>query len=121
MGSRYENKACGLNMSEESLNEYYGSENNIAEIYTEALLTHYYTTIGFFFEEGQLLGDAFKIQNIPTIINNGRYDMVCPTVTAYKLHQKLPLSKLIIVEEAGHLASEAPIEKELLKAIRDFE
>jgi pimeloyl-ACP methyl ester carboxylesterase len=47
--------------------------------------------------------------------------MVYPPVTTFKLHQNLPLSKLIIVEEAGHLASEAPIEKELLKAMRDFE
>jgi len=121
MGSRYEYKVCGLNMSEESLNEYYGSEDNMAEIYTEALLTYYYTSIGFFFEEGRLLRDVYKIQKIPAIIINGRYDMVCPPVTAFKLHQKLPLSKLIIVEEAGHLASEKPIEKELLKAMRDFE
>lgn len=65
--------------------------------------------------------DAFKIQNIPAIIINGRYDMICPPVTAFKLHRRLPLSKLIIVEEAGHLASEKPIEKELLRAMREFE
>ena len=101
--SRYEYKACGLNMSEESLNEYYGSEDNMAEIYTEALLTSYYSSNGCFFEEGQLLRDVYKIQNIPAIIINGRYDMVCPPVTAYKLHKNLPLSRLIIAEEAGHL------------------
>ena len=119
--SRYEYKACGLNISEESLNEYYGSEDNMAEIYTEALLTHYYASNKCFLEEGQLLRDVHKIQNIPSIIINGRYDMVCPPVTANKLHKNLPLSRLIIVEEAGHLMSEKPIEKELLKAMRDFE
>jgi proline iminopeptidase len=121
IASRYEYKVCGLNISEESLDGYYGSEDNMAEIYTSTLIEYYYANNGCFFEEGQLLRDAFKIQNIPTIIINGRYDMVCPPVTAYKLHKSLPASKLIIVEEAGHLASEKPIEKELLKAMRDFE
>jgi pimeloyl-ACP methyl ester carboxylesterase len=47
--------------------------------------------------------------------------MVCPPFAAYQLHKNLPGSKLIIVEEAGHLASEKPIERELLKAMLDFE
>jgi len=121
IASRYEYKACGLNMSEESLNEYYGSEDNMAEIYTSTLIEYYYASNGCFFEEGQLMTDIYKIQNIPAIIINGRYDMVCPPVTAYKLHKNLPLSRLIIAEEAGHLISEKPIEKELLKAMRGFE
>jgi hypothetical protein len=37
------------------------------------------------------------------------------------LHKKLPKSKLIIVEKAGHSASERPIQKQLLKAVKDFE
>jgi proline iminopeptidase len=119
--SRYEYKACGLNITDESLDEYYGSESNLVEIYTGALFEFYYVINGCFFEEDQLLKETYKIQSIPTIIINGRYDMICPPVTAFKLHQKLPLSKLIIVEEAGHLASEKPIEKELLKAMRGFE
>jgi proline iminopeptidase len=47
--------------------------------------------------------------------------MVCPPYTAYKLHKKLPGSKLTIVEKAGHLQNEKPIESELLKAMLDFE
>jgi proline iminopeptidase len=121
IASWYENKACGLKISDESLNEYYGSEDNMAEIYTSTLIEYYFTNSGFFIEEGQLLRDVFKIQDIPTFIINGRYDMICPPVTAYKLHKNLPLSRLIIVEEAGHLMSEKPIEKELLKAMREFE
>lgn len=119
--SRYEYKACGLNITDKYLDEYYGSEKNSAEIYTTTLFEYYYLFNGCFFEEDQLLRDAYKIQSIPTVIINGRYDMECPPVAAYKLHKKLPLSNLIIVEEAGHLASEKPIEKELLKAMQDFE
>jgi proline iminopeptidase len=121
IASRYEYKACGLNVIDESLDEYYGSEDNLAEIYTGTLIEYYFANNGCFLEEGQLLRDAIKIESIPTIIINGRYDMVCPPVTAYILHKNLPGSRLIIVEEAGHLASEKPIEKELLKAMRGFE
>jgi proline iminopeptidase len=119
--SRYEYKACGLNVRDEFLDEYYGLERNIDEIYTGALLECYYANNGCFLEEGQLLRDTYRIQNIPTIIVNGRYDIVCLPISAYRLHKKLPASKLIIAEEAGHLMSEKPIEKELLKAMLKFE
>ena len=119
--SRYEYKACGLNINDEYLDEYYGTESNLDQIYTGALIEIYYTTNRCFLEEGQLLRDLEKIQDIPTIIVNGRYDMVCPPYTAYRLHKNLPKSRLIIAEEAGHLLSEKPIESELLKAMREFE
>jgi proline iminopeptidase len=119
--SRFEYKASVLNISEESLDEYYGSEKNMNEIYTTTLIEHYYASNGCFLEEGQLLRDTYKIQNIPTIIVNGRYDIVCPPVFAYRLNQKLPASRLIIAEEAGHSMSETPIQRELLKAMVEFE
>jgi proline iminopeptidase len=119
--SRYEYKACGLNMKDEYLDEYYGTESNVDDIYTNALIEIYYATNRCFLEEGQLLRDIGRIQDIPTIIVNGRYDIVCPPHTAYRLHKELPKSKLIITEESGHLLSEKPNERELLKAMREFE
>jgi len=119
--NRYEYKACGLHIKDEILDKYYGSEENIEHIYTNALLEIYYVANRCFLEEGQLLRNAHRIQHLPVIIVNGRYDMVCPPYTAYKLHKKLPRSKLIIVEEAGHKQSEKPNEIELLKAMREFE
>ncbi len=119
--SRFEYKACGLNMKDESLDEYYGDDKNNNEIYVNALLENYYASKGFFLEEGQLMRNIDRIHNIPTIIINGRYDMVCPPFTAYQLHRQLHKSKLIIVEEAGHLMNEKNIEKELLKSMHEFE
>ncbi len=119
--NRYEYKACGLNIKDELLDEYYSAESNTDDIYANALLEVYYVNNGCFLEEGQILRDIAKIQNMPVIIVNGRYDMVCPPCTAYRLHKGLPGSRLIIAEEAGHLASEKPVEKELLKAMREFE
>jgi proline iminopeptidase len=119
--SRYEYKACGLHIEDEMLDDHYGSEENIVNIYTMALFEIYYVANSCFLEEGQLLNNTGRIQNIPVTIVNGRYDMVCPPYTAYKLHKKLPKSRLIIVEEAGHIMSEKPIEREMLQAIREFE
>ena len=119
--SHYEFKACGLNMKDEYLDEYYGIESNCDEIYTNAIIEIYYSTNRCFLEEGQLLRDIGRIRDIPTIIVNGRYDIVCPPYTAYLLHKELPKSKLIITEESGHLLSEKPNERELIKAMREFE
>jgi proline iminopeptidase len=74
-----------------------------------------------FFEEGQLLREIDKIKDIPITIINGRYDMICPPVFAWRLHQRLPKSKLIIVEEAGHSEAEPGITRALVEAVAEFE
>ena len=45
---------------------------------------------------------------------NGRYDMLAPPITAYRLHKLLPKSKLIIVEAAGHSETEPGITRALV-------
>lgn len=81
----------------------------------------HYASNRFFLEEGQLLRDAHKLKDIPLTIINGRYDMVCPPVTAWRLHQRLPKSKLIIVEQAGHSEAEEGTTRALVKAVAEFE
>lgn len=81
----------------------------------------HYMINGYFLDEGQLLRDAGKLSHIPAVIINGRYDMICPPVTAYRLHKKLPKSKLIIVEEAGHSEGEEGITRALVTAVAEFE
>ena len=46
-----------------------------------------------------------KIKHIPCSIVNGRYDLLCPPVAAWRLHKVLPKSKLFIIPDAGHSAS----------------
>jgi proline iminopeptidase len=89
--------------------------------YDFALLENYYMSNACFLKEGQLLQNADRIKNIPMTIVQGRYDVICPLITAYRLHQKLPKSKLIIVERAGHTDSEDPLLSALIGAIREFE
>ncbi len=89
--------------------------------YPFALLENYYMANHCFLEEGQLLQNIDKLKDIPIILINGRYDVICPPITAYRLHQKLPGSKLIIVERAGHSAIEPGIQSELILAVKQFE
>ena len=44
-----------------------------------------------------------------------------PPITAWRLHQQLPKSKLIIVEEAGHSESEEGTTRALVEAVAEFE
>ncbi len=76
---------------------------------------HYFIN-GIFVEDGHILNNAAKISNIPTTIVQGRYDMVCPTISAWQLHKALPESKLIIVKDAGHSMGETGIARELVNA-----
>lgn len=115
--AKYETKIAALEVSDERIDEIYQTYDPFAF----ALLENYYMANGCFLEEGQLLRDADRIRKIPVIIVNGRYDTVCPPVNAYRLHQRLPRSKLIIAEGAGHWMGEPPVERALLRAMSEFE
>ena len=81
---------------------------------------HYFMNHGFFEHEHQLLDNVNTIRHIPTVIIQGRYDVVCPMQTAHDLHQAFPEAKLIVVPDAGHSAFEPAIASELVKATDNF-
>lgn len=58
--------------------------------------------------------DAFR--HIPAVIIQGRYDIICPIVSAHRLHNAWPEAEYIVVPDAGHSADEPPIRSELIKA-----
>lgn len=64
----------------------------------------HYTNELCFMPDRYLLDNASKI-TVPVWIIQGRYDNVCPPITAYELHQKLPNSQLIWTT-AGHSGSD---------------
>ena len=90
-------------------------------IYSLGLIENHYMANRCFLEEGQLYRDAPKLKDIPAVFVNGRYDMICPPLAAYKLHKLLPKSRLVIAEASGHSLQEPAIEQALLNAMRDFE
>jgi proline iminopeptidase len=67
-----------------------------------------------------LLKNVNKIKHLPCTIVQGRYDMVCPPISAYELHKAWPGSELIMVPNAGHSASEPPIIDALVSATEQF-
>ncbi len=67
-----------------------------------------------------LLRDIQRIQHLPCIIIQGRYDMVCPPISAYEVHQVWPGSELVMIPNAGHSASEPPIVNALVAATEKF-
>lgn len=81
---------------------------------------HYFVNRGFFERETQLLDDIGKIRHIPCIIVQGRYDVVCPMVTAWSLHRAFPEAEMRIVPDAGHSAFEPGIVHELVTATDRF-
>lgn len=76
---------------------------------------HYFIN-AIFVEEAYILNNVHLIQDIPTVIVQGRYDVVCPTRSAWELHQAMPNSQLVIVADAGHSMGEVSIARELVAA-----
>lgn len=81
---------------------------------------HYFVHGGFFDRDDQLLANAYRLRNIPAIIVQGRYDVVCPARSAWDLHQVWPQSQLRIVPDAGHSGFEPGIVHELVLATDRF-
>lgn len=82
---------------------------------------HYFINDGFM-RDGQLLEsqEIDKIRHIPCIVVQGRYDVVCPAVTAYDLKKVWPEITLHIVPDAGHSAREPGTSKLLVEATDKF-
>jgi proline iminopeptidase len=113
----YELRICGLEMSDQRVNDVLKAMNP----YAFARLENYYMANGCFLEEGQLLKNAGKLKHIPIVMVNGRYDVICPPINAFRLKQRLPHSKLVLAESAGHWMGEKPVERELLRAVQQLE
>ena len=58
-----------------------------------------------------------RISHIPGVIVQGRYDMICPPASAWKLNELWPNAELIMVRNAGHALSEPGISAELVLAM----
>lgn len=83
-------------------------------------LEAHYMVHGGFFDEAQLLRDVDRIAHLPAMIVQGRYDVICPPVSAWQLHQRWPGSQVKMVPDAGHAAMETGISRELVAATEQF-
>ncbi len=81
---------------------------------------HYFMHNAFFETENYLIENVGKIRHIPAVIVQGRYDVVCPMMSAWELHKAWPEAELHIVPDAGHSAMENGIISALVEATDRF-
>lgn len=81
---------------------------------------HYFVNQGFLETENQLIDNCDRISDIPGVIVQGRYDVVCPAVTSWELHKAWQKAEYIIVPDAGHSVSEPGIIDALVTATDRF-
>jgi proline iminopeptidase len=81
---------------------------------------HYFVNRGWLENDKALLANVPKMKDIPGVIVQGRYDVVCPMESAWALHRAWPEADLRIVEDAGHAAHEPGILHELIEATDRF-
>jgi proline iminopeptidase len=69
-----------------------------------------------FLAENQLLDRAHRIAEIPGVIVQGRYDVICPIRSAWDLSKAWPRAQFVVIPDAGHSAMEPGIRRALVSA-----
>jgi proline iminopeptidase len=83
------------------------------------IVTHYVRHYAWL-EDGIILREAAALADIPGIMVNGRFDLQAPIGWAYDLKRAWPRADLVIIDDAGHDASNAGIAGELIRATDRF-
>ncbi|HYE80202.1 MAG TPA: prolyl aminopeptidase [bacterium] len=81
---------------------------------------HYFTNNCWFPNDNYLLDNVEAIRQIPGVIVQGRYDVVCPATSAWDLHRAWPEADLRIIPDAGHSQFEPGITAALVEATDGF-
>lgn len=81
---------------------------------------HYFMNNAFFETDNYLIENVGRIRNIPSVIVQGRYDVVCPMMSAWELHRAWPEADLRVIPDAGHSAAEPGIVSALVEATDRF-
>lgn len=84
------------------------------------LENHYFINAGFLDEDGWILNNIDRIADVPGVIVQGRYDMICPPRRAWDLAQAWPGADLRMIRNAGHALSEPGISAELVRVMDDL-
>jgi len=85
-----------------------------------ARIEAHYFKHNLFLQDDELINRLHTIFALPAIIVQGRYDVICPIKTAYRLHLAWPDSRLVVVDDAGHSGLEAGISRALSQAADDM-
>ena len=100
--SIWEGRVSNL-MQKKSVVDFFGSPRTALSL---ARIEAHYFVHDSFLEENQILDNIDSLKDIPGFIVHGRYDIVCPLVSAWELYQAWPAAEFFIVPDAGHSATE---------------
>jgi proline iminopeptidase len=96
-----------------------GQLNSGALPATPFMEAHYFVN-ECFMRPNQLLDEAGRLADIPGIIVQGRYDLLCPPATSQALAARWPHAEIRIVEGAGHTLYDPGVRDAVMKAIADI-
>lgn len=114
--SRYEGSCLFLLPQQQAIDEF---ESDSISLGVGRLEAHYFLHDGFFSDD-QLVRNVSRIRHLPAVIIQGRYDVVCPPTSAYRLHQAWPEAKFQMIADAGHAGMEPGIAAALVTATEQF-
>ncbi len=114
--SRYEGSCSTLLPSADTV-AYFSSDGVALGL---ARMEAHYFMHDIFLPQNALLDNVGCLRDKPAAIVQGRYDAVCPAVSAYDLHCAWPEAQYIVVPAAGHAAWEPGICAELVAACERF-
>ncbi len=115
--ARWEASTSKLIQNEKSLHHF--DDPKVFEAFSR-IECHYFINRGFFETDGWLLNNVEKIRHLPAVIVQGRYDVVCPMVSAWELHRAFPEADFEIVQDAGHSMTEPGIRSKLIEMTDKF-
>jgi len=114
--SLFEARCSTLLPSESVVN--YLTEPEVA-IAVSRIECHYFIN-DCFLQPDQLIRDVGRLRTIPGVIVQGRYDVVCPPLAAWRLKQAWPEAELRILPDSGHAASEPATRSALVETTDRF-
>lgn len=109
--------ACSTLLPNPELVSSFGSGKTALSL---ARIEAHYFVHRIFLPQNSLLDNLDRIRHLPAIIVQGRYDAVCPIVSADDLARAWPEAHYVIVPDAGHSAFEPGIARALVAACDRF-
>ncbi|MBM3565462.1 MAG: prolyl aminopeptidase [Alphaproteobacteria bacterium] len=93
-----------------------GGDDGAAGALALARLEAHYFANRMFLPDNHILANLDRVAALPAAIIQGRYDMICPAITADELAANWPGARYVVVPDAGHSAMEPPIRSALIEA-----
>ncbi|MCH7931826.1 MAG: prolyl aminopeptidase [Proteobacteria bacterium] len=114
--STYEGSCSTLLPSPETVAEF---QRDVMALGLARIEAHYFIN-DIFLPPNALIEGIGRLREIPAVIVQGRYDVVCPIVTADEVARAWPEAAYKIVADAGHSAMEPGIRAALVEAMEGF-